>query len=121
MIHHEPELGAVVSDLRARGWIVRPNPIMKAVTAVQLSLVLTLDGQRYVDVLVLRYNAPAIYQRSKAEFNDDFPFEHNVEWEELLPVEDAFDYALRVSPPPRANPFPGAQGQLAAAEHPDPH
>jgi hypothetical protein len=83
---------------------------MNAISAVQLSLVTEGgDGVRYVEVLVLRYNAAAIVQHCEARYDLNHPYDHNVVWERTLPVERALDLARSLTPAPT---FPAARGQL---------
>ena len=82
--------------LLGAGWQVRPNPILYNIRAVQLSLIYTLDGERYVDVLTLSYNAPSLLLHSLASYDAEFPFDHNAVWEKYLPVGEALQYAMEL-------------------------
>jgi hypothetical protein len=94
-----PAEGAVKDAVRwllSVGWQVRPNPILNNIRAVQLSLIYTVNGERYVDVLTLNYNAPSFLLHCVASYDPEFPFDHNVIWEKYLPVGEALRYAMEL-------------------------
>lgn len=93
----EDEVRSAVRWLLSVGWQVRPNPILHKVRAVQLSLIYAVKGELYVDVVTLSFNAPSLLVHCVTSYNPDFPFDHNVVWEEFLPVGDALKYAMDLS------------------------
>lgn len=114
----EDEVRHAVRWLVGAGWLVRPNPILHKIRAVQLSSVYTQEGVRYVDVVTLSFNAPSLLLHCLASYDPEFPFDHNVIWERFMPVGDALEYAVDLhkylnqpTEPEWADPAHAQQGQ----------